>query len=1246
MNSHKFYIDTGGTFTDCIGVFPDGSVHYQKVLSSGKLRAIIKNWHDLSSFEIRHSWNIDKDIFKSYKLNFIEKPGVLHSIQSFDPHTNIIQLDCEIGEQDFIEFSGIEISAFEEAPVLGIRMLTQTALNQEFPSMTVRLGSTKGTNALLENKGDKTALFITKGFKDLLQIGNQSRPDIFSKHIHKSPSLAEKIIEVDERISTEGEILKPLEKNKIEKIIRELKNEGIKSLSIALLNSVQNPFHENEIKLICKNQGFNYISVATELSVLIKLLERTETTVVNAYLSPVIHHYLSSISKTLGKIDLKVMTSSGGLINSLNYFPKDSLLSGPAGGVVGAAISGQESGFKKLISFDMGGTSTDASRYDNGFDYVYDLQVGHAKIMSPSLAIETVAAGGGSICGYDGYKLFVGPESAGASPGPACYGAGGPLTITDINLLANRLLPDNFSIPVYPSKAEEKLSQLIDEIESKTSKRPEADDLIYGFLKIANEIMAGAIRKISLGKGYDPKDYAMVSFGGAGGLHCCDIASLLGIKNIIVPREAGLLSAFGIGNAKIERFATRQILQSLDSSLNEIEKIVTELQIKAKADLLDDGVNKDQVETREVLLYLRFFGQDSSIEIPWQSEVDIKHLFKEKYLHLYGHWVERDIELEAIRVVVSERGSKNPKQSAKIKYYIPGYDLISKDIPVFRFSSLKTGAKIQGPAIILDDYSTLYIPENWNYILENTTGLLKFNPGKSKNINDNPEAELELFTNRFMSVAENMGAMLQRTALSVNIKERLDFSCALLDENGYLVANAPHIPVHLGGLGVCVRTILKKFNFKPGDTIVTNHPGYGGSHLPDVTVITPVFAEDDLLAFVVNRAHHSELGGISPGSMPPAAKNLAEEGVVISPFYLVKENEVNWAGMRSIFENAPYPSRSIEENMADLNAALAANKKGSEEVLQLVKNFGSKKLRHYFKELRKYASSRITDTLKKFPDGSYSAVELLDDGSRLQLNAEINNGSCHFDFTGSSEVHPSNMNATQAIVNSVVIYFLRLLLDENIPLNDGLLQPVKITIPKGILNPDFPENPFECPAVVGGNVEISQRLTDTLIKAFRLMAASQGTMNNVLFGNDKFGYYETLAGGTGAGKGFCGMDATHHHMTNTRITDPEIIEKRFPLRLNRFEIRRGSGGIGKWKGGDGLVREYEFLENVNLSILSQRRKSQPFGMDGGKPGKTGKQYLEKKNGDIIEINGIDNVNLNAGDKFIVKTPGGGGFSNI
>lgn len=1247
---YRIYIDTGGTFTDCIGVDEARKEYRQKVLSSSSLRGTISKVISEKSFEISDSWNLTRDILKGFSFRILNSGTGELVIERFDPGSKIIHLNKPIQNFKFAEGQNFEITSNEEAPVLGIRLITETALNERFPPLTLKLGSTKGTNALLENKGAKTLFIVTKGFADILKIGNQARLDIFAMNVVKPKQLTTEIIEVDERIDSKGKILKSIDVAAFQKQLDKLKKTEIESVAIVLMNSYRNPVHENQIAKILKEKGFPFVAISTELSPLIKLLNRAQTTVVNSYLSPIIHNYINRISERIGKQSFQIMTSAGGLVSAGKFHPKDSLLSGPAGGVVGAQKIGKQSGFDKLITFDMGGTSTDVSRIDTEFDYLFELQVGDALVNSPAIAIETVAAGGGSICGFDGYKLFVGPESAGAFPGPACYGAGGPLTITDVNLLLNRLDTRQFGIPVFREAAQLRLDELIAEIQITAKESRLKETVLNGFIDIANEIMAGAIRKISISKGYNPKDFALVAFGGAGGLHACEIAEILGIQTILLPEDAGLLSAFGIGNAAVERFAEKQILKNISEVGNLLPEFFAEITKEAAAKLIAEGFQKDKIRVRQLMVFLRFKGQDSSLEIPFLSPEQLISDFHFQYEKIYGHKVtNRSIEVETMRVITSVQTSAITSAKENIPLYSPALSYkLENNNPAFVRNDLLPGATFSGPALFPDSFSTSFVKEGWKLKMENNgTAILTMVTRETISIKQqSKETELELFTNRFMAIAENMGALLQRTSLSVNIKERLDFSCALLDSEGRLVANAPHIPVHLGGLGVCVQTLLKHFDFEEGDTIVTNHPKYGGSHLPDVTVVTPVFYQKKRVGFVVNRAHHSEIGGISPGSMPPDATNLEQEGVVISPFYLVKMGNVNWEKMRNILLNYKYPTRSVDENLADLNAALAANKNGSNAFTELIHAHGLETVQLHLKLLRELASSKMKETLKKFPDGNYSATEFLDDGSPLNVNISLENGTCKIDFTGSAPVHHGNMNATEAIVKSVTIYVLRLLLNEPIPLNDGLLELVQFVLPEGLLNPDFDDDPQKCPAVVGGNVEISMRLTDTLLKAFGVVAASQGTMNNTLFGNKTYGYYETICGGCGAGDGFNGASAVHHHMTNTRITDPEILEHRYPVRLEEFSIRKNTGGTGKWKGGDGVKRVLTFLEPVNLSVLTQRRKSGPFGLNNGESGKPGNQKVIRKNGEKIQLDSIQNINLDAGDKFIIETPGGGGFGKI
>ena len=1243
----QLFVDTGGTFTDCIGIDHNGNEHRRKVLSNSSLRGSIKTIVSQRELIIQNSWNLERNILNGFAFRLLGDEYQDCKIVGFEVHENRLLLDKAINSAHLTEGANFEITSFEEAPVLGARLITQTALSEEFPDLILKLGSTKGTNALLERKGAKTLFLVTKGFKDLLKIGNQARPDIFAMNVIKRRQIADWVIEVDERIDARGNVLQPIDMQRLKEQLLATQGESYESVGITLMNAYLNPVHEQNIKSLLTDLGFPFISISSELSPLIKIVPRGETTVANAYLSPIINNYIQNISGKVGHKNFQVMTSAGSLVAAGKFHPKDSLLSGPAGGVVGASQIGEQSGYSQLITFDMGGTSTDVSRYSGNFDYRYELEVGDSQINSSAIAIETVAAGGGSICGFDGYKLFVGPESASAFPGPACYGAGGPLTVTDVNLLLGRLDASRFSIPVYPEAAEAKLLELMKQIEQRSGRNQTREKLLFGFIEIANEIMAGAIRKISISKGYNPKDFALVAFGGAGGLHACDIADMLQMKTILLPQDAGLLSAFGIGRAKVERFAEKQILKTFDAVRSELAGHFTEISQKALDALRSEGFAHDQLEVRQKLVFLRFKGQDSSLEISFGIPEEVIDEFHHKYEKLYGHRVtNRPIEVETIRVIASIKTTTKSSDIHKAPEYSPSANYqTSKAKAVFIRDSIQPGAKIRGEALFLDDYATTWLKPGWQLKLDaNGTAILsKAGEIESNDVQQSRETELELFANRFMAIAENMGALLQRTALSVNIKERLDFSCALLDADGGLVANAPHIPVHLGGLGVCVQSLLQHFDFEEGDTIVTNHPGFGGSHLPDVTMVTPVFHNGKRVAFVVNRAHHAEIGGISPGSMPPNATSLVQEGVVISPFYLIEKGQVNWEGMRQLLLNAPYPTRSVEENMADLNASIAANKNGHDALLELIAQHGVDTVTSYFKLLNQHAADKMRETLLRFPTGEYNSTEYLDDGSMLKAAVNLKKGQCVIDFTGSAPVHSGNMNATRAIVHSVTIYVLRLLLDEPIPLNDGLLSPVKIILPHGLLNPEFDSDPANCPAVVGGNVEISMRLTDTLLKAFGVVAASQGSMNNTLFGNKKFGYYETICGGCGAGNGFHGASAVHHHMTNTRITDPEVMEHRYPVRLDEFSIRQNSGGKGKWQGGNGIIRKITFLEPVNLSVLTQRRQSGPYGLNGGESGQCGNQRIIKKNGEIVGLDSIQNIDLEAGDQFIIETPGGGGY---
>lgn len=1192
------------------------------------------------------SWPIEKDIFKEFDFKMIGS-SFSSSIEKIDLEKKYIHFLNPLPKK--IEGFSFEVTSHEEVPVLAARLLTGTSLYESFPAIEMKLGSTRGTNAILERKGAKTALIVTKGFKDLLLIGNQQRPDLFTPNIIKPSQLYNSVIEVSERIENNGTVLRPLRASEINAIISQLRKQKIESVAIALLNSYRNPEHELELEKALKKSGFNYVSVSTNLSSQLKILPRAETSVANAYLDPIIDQYLSGIQKGLSNAKLSIMTSAGSLVRATSFYPKDSLLSGPAGGVVGAANQAAKSGVHKLIAFDMGGTSTDVSLYNNRLDYRFESHVGSFKILSPSLSIETIAAGGGSICDFDGHRFTVGPHSAGASPGPACYDAGGPLTITDVNLLLGRLNPGIFSIPVNQKKSEEALNNLLLKIKRATGRVVKSQSVLESLVQIANEKMADAIRKISVQQGHDPKDFALLGFGGAGGQHACALADILKMKEVIIPYDAGLLSAYGIGHASIEMFEEKLVLKDWKSFDSAFPEVTAQLFDKAKTKLEAEGYSKDAIGLKKILLFLRFSGQDSSIEIDFQNGDDVLASFQKKYISIFGHWVDRAVELETIKVIASVETKSEKFIAEELKSYHPkpvGTQWIffggkKKKGNVYQWESLSAGATIEGPAIVISNNSTTFIENYWTWSLDKNQNA---HLGQKKKVSANKvhsqEAQLELFTNRFTALAQEMGALLQRTSFSVNVKERLDFSCAVLDADGQLVVNAPHIPVHLGSMGVCVREVCRVIQMKDGDVIVTNHPAFGGSHLPDVTLIKPIFFKKKLIAYVANRAHHSEIGGMKPGSMPANATSLVEEGIIISPTYLIRQGVPQWDYVKGILLNGPYPTRAIEENLADLNAALAAVNLGEKGLHQLCLQYGEKEVSLYMKKLNVYATTLLKEKIRSLRKKSFTALERLDDGSPLKVRITKISDRLKIDFTGSSNVHPGNLNATKAIVQSVVLYVLRLMVDRPLPMNEGLMKPVELILPTGLLNPDFSKE--KLPAVVGGNTEVSQRLTDTLLKAFGLVACSQGTMNNFLFGNDRFGYYETICGGTGAGHGFHGTDAVHQHMTNTRITDPEVFEFRYPVRLEKFEIRKNSGGKGKWNGGDGIEREIFFKESLDINLLTQHRVEKPYGLKGAAPGKTGEQILIHSNGKKEKLKGMDSKTVKIGDRLIIKTPGGGG----
>jgi 5-oxoprolinase (ATP-hydrolysing) len=1302
-------VDTGGTFTDCVALDPAGKTRRAKVLSSSALRGVIREVEDQASVKISEDWDAPAGLLPGFLFSRLGDPGAGIAVTSFDRAARVLRLDAPY-PGPLAAGDAFEVRSPEEAPVLAARLVTGTPGDEPLPPLEMRLATTRGTNALLERRGEPGALFITRGFRDLLRIGTQQRPDLFALRIRRPPPIFADVVEVEERLAADGCALRPLDLDALSPEVDRLLAEGIRVAAIALMHSFRDPSHEHALRDHLLRAGFQHVSCSADLAPLIRLLPRAETAVVDAYLAPVLGEYLDGVKAAIGtgtggERQLHVMTSAGGLVRPEHFHAKDSLLSGPAGGVVGAARAGVRSGFRKVITFDMGGTSTDVARFDGDHEYVWEHRVGDAHLLAPALAIESVAAGGGSVCIYDAQGVRVGPESAGAEPGPACYGAGGPLTITDVNLLLGRLDTSRFGIPVTTEPPEIRLEELRGAIEADTGETAHREGFLAGLLEIANERMADAIRGISLRKGYDPAEYALVAFGGAGAQHGCAVADLLGMNHVVVPADAGLLSALGIGQAVVERFAERQVLQTIEAAGPRLDEWLRDLTDQAVTAVVGEGLPADEVVVRRRIINLRYFGQEATLAIEYEAGSDLLEAFAKRYLERYGHTAEaRPLEVESLRVVASARpveespaASTRESPATPLKVARAWFGGAYREAPVYDRERLVPGNRFRGPALVWERHSATVVEDGWEGRMDGAGALVlsrvepgaaagieqrRFGAGEADGIGGAPQTthpgnadrsagtddarqvpslgvahdgwsgavaqrveavRQELFTHRFSAIVGEMGEMLRRTALSTNVKERLDFSCALLDPGGELVVNAPHIPVHLGALGLCVRMVRDALDPGPGDVVVTNHPAYGGSHLPDVTVITPVHDEGGaLLGYVANRAHHAEIGGTRPGSMPPSATSLAEEGVVIAPTHLIESGHGRWDAMRALLSGGAYPSRAVEDNLADLRAQVAANHRGAKLLRELAAAEGGD-VHRYMEALKSRAAALARAALSRLPDGGYEATERLDDGSPLAVRITIAGDRAAIDFSGTAGVHPGNLNATPAIVRSVVLYVLRLLIDEPLPLNEGLMRAVDLTIPPGLLNPGFADDPAAAPAVVGGNTETSQRLTDALLRALRLVAGSQGTMNNVLFGNDRFGYYETVCGGAGAGPGWAGESAVHVHMTNTRITDPEVVEHRYPVRVERFEIRAGSGGLGRWPGGDGATRELTFLEPMSLSVLTQHRVERPYGMEGGEPGERGAQRLVRASGAVVQLAAIDGAEVGAGDRLILETPGGGGW---
>jgi len=1196
MNMWQFWIDRGGTFTDIVAKKPDGKIIIDKLLSENS-------------------------------------------------------------------------DAYKDAAVAGIRRILDLKKEDKIPTdiiSSVKMGTTVATNALLERKGDRTLLLITKGFGDLLRIGYQNRPLLFDLNIKLPELLYERVLEVSERLNKKGEVVTKLNEEEVRNSLIKAKSDGINSVAIAFMHSYINPDHENKIEQIAKEENFNQISVSHKVSPLIKLVGRGDTTVVDAYLSPILRRYVNQVSEELKdtkSTQLMFMQSNGGLTDANLFQGKDALLSGPAGGVVSMTQTGKQAGFNKLIGFDMGGTSTDVCHFAGEFERSFETELAGVRIRAPMMQINTVAAGGGSILSYKDGRFQVGPESAGAIPGPASYGRGGPLTVTDCNVLLGKLNPDFFpkvfgktgDQPLNFEIVKKKFLDLSDII-SKEKNEPMMDifKMAEGFLKIAVENMANAIKKISIQKGYDVTNYMLNCFGGAGGQHACNVADSLGISNVMIHPYAGVLSAYGMGLAEIRSIREGHFEKKITNILD-AENLIEILSSQAKKDLNDQDISDASIIFLKNA-FLHYKGSHQNLEIKFDTPENMRKSFEQEHKKRFGFFVQdREIFIEMLTVEAVGKKTENydflnPNTSttkanpiAFKKMYVNGSEI---NTPIYKRDELIIGQNISGPAIIVEATGTNIIDDGWSGTLDKHYNLIlsrveekKLQKGIGTSVD---VVMLEVFNNLFMNIAEQMGATLANTAYSVNIKERLDFSCALFNNEGSLVANAPHVPVHLGSMSEAIKTVvrLNKDNIYPDDVFVLNAPFNGGTHLPDVTVITPVFDKNgkEIIFFVASRGHHADIGGKTPGSGPPDSKHIEEEGVLIDNFKLFDKGIFREQEMRKILSSGKYPCRNIEHNMADLAAQVAANKTGINEINSMIDQFGIETVHAYMKHVQDNAEESIRNAIVNLKQGEYEYE--LDNGEFIRVNVKIDkkNREAIIDFTGTAPKNPFNYNAPMAVCYAVILYVFRTLVGNNIPLNEGCFKPIKIIIPNNsMINAKYPS------AVIAGNTEVSQLTCNALFGALGVIAGSQATMNNFIWGNDTIQNYETICGGTGAGPNFHGTSAIQTHMTNTRSTDPEVLETRFPVRLEEFSIRKNSGGKGKFNGGDGVTRKLRFLEPMTVTTLCSHRRVKPFGLNGGSPGDCGKEWLERNDGKILKLNGNDSCEVEPNDLFVMETPGGGGF---
>jgi 5-oxoprolinase (ATP-hydrolysing) len=1157
-------------------------------------------------------------------------------------------------------------SRYADAAVAGIRALLELADDAPIPAErieAVRMGTTVATNALLERTGERTLLMITRGFGDALRIAYQNRPRIFDRHIVLPDLLYERVIEVDERVTAEGSVLRKPDLDHVADALRRAHADGFRAVAVVCLHSHLHPEHERVTAQLAERIGFPQVSLSAEVSPLMKIVPRGDTAVVDAYLTPVLRRYVDQVAAELPGVRLMFMQSNGGLAEAGHFRGKDAILSGPAGGIVGMVRMSTLAGFGKVIGFDMGGTSTDVSHYAGTYERVVTAEVAGVRLRAPMLDINTVAAGGGSILHFDGSRYRVGPESAGADPGPACYRGDGPLTVTDANVMLGRIQPAHFPAvfgtggdqPLDAEIVRCRFAERAADIRERTGDDRSPEQVAEGYLRIAVLNMANAVKKISVQKGRDATRYVLTTFGGAGGQHACAVADALGIPTVLVPPAAGVLSALGIGLADTTVMREQSVVTRLErSALGQLAEVAGSLGEAARAELLEEGVPVERIRV-DRRAQLRYDGTDTLITVELSTLETMVEAFQDAHRAMYSFVMDRPLIVEAVSVEAT--GLTDQPELSGLGAATGGHsddpvDMVSlyageawRQAPLYQRERLRPGHTVTGPAVITEANATTVVDPGWQAALTPAGHLLIERVRATTGAGVGTQADpimLEIFNNLFMSIAEQMGTRLEATAQSVNIRERLDFSCALFDPDGNLVANAPHIPVHLGSMGASVKEVIRRRagRIRPGDVYAVNDPYHGGTHLPDITVITPVFdqAGQQILFYVASRGHHAEIGGITPGSMPAASRNIHEEGVLFDSWPLVEDGRFREAETRRLLTEAPYPSRNPETNLADLRAQIAANTKGVDEVNAMIDHFGLDVVQAYMRHVQdnaEHAVRRVIDTLS---EGAYRYRT--DSGAVIAVKITVDRTarSAVIDFTGTSPQLDTNFNAPSSVATAAVLYVFRTLVAEDIPLNDGCLRPLKIIIPEGsMLAPTFPA------PVVAGNVETSQAITGALFAALGVQAEGSGTMNNVTFGDARHQYYETVGSGSGAGDGFAGASVVQTHMTNSRLTDPEVLEWRFPVVVEEFAIRRGSGGAGRWRGGDGAIRRLRFREPMTVSMLSSHRRVPPYGMAGGAPGALGRNLVRRADGSIVELAGADSAELDRDDILEIHTPGGGGY---